>query len=272
MFGNSIEARTRVADRVLPLVARIPNPILRDACGQKVAAVLGVSTGAVEESVRQHGLSLGSGLRDVRSLGASPVPAESLAKPALVRPISRAEIGMIRLLVESVRARAVLLPAMERERLHVGLTVEPIVSILLNRPVSPLPNYHDLIEELSGTGLESAVSAIAVDSEPLDDGDRTLQVVLARLRREKSLRKLRQVTSGGFAGMDGADMAEIPAEGGAELSPGEWETLESAPQASLTQQDDLFSRMTVAHQAATEAVENARALYSHGEDTPRIRP
>jgi hypothetical protein len=179
---------------------------------------------------------------------------------------------MVRLLVESVRARAVLLPAMERERLHDGLTVEPIVSSLLHRPLSPLPDYHDLIEELSGTGLESALSAMAVDSEPLDDGDRTLQVVLARLRREKSLRKLRQISGGGFAGMDGADLAEIPAEEGPELSPGEWETLESAPQASLTEQDDLFSRMTDAHQAATEAAENARALYSRGEDTPRNRP
>jgi hypothetical protein len=150
-------------------------------------------------------------------------------------------MACVRLLIESVKARRPLLLAFDQGKLHHGLPFERLVNFFLEHlenPTEDFPDYNRIDQWISPEDpLRSVLFAMAVDEEPLDDSERTLQLTLARLRREANLRSLREVTGAAH------------------------ESLESfeTPLSQTRTMDDLLAK---AQEAATDLAEQGRIIFS----------
>jgi hypothetical protein len=101
---------------------------------------------------------------------------------------------------------------------------------------------------------------MAVDPEPLDESDRTIHLVLARMRREKSIARLRQLTATEQL-LNDDEVGPAPEF---EVNSNEWDSLSSSPPATI--QNDLFQRLQGAQDAASEAAEHANTMFGRGSD------
>jgi DNA primase len=244
--GQGPDARAKTADELVPLLLAINHPIAREAAIQRAASLLGVSVQSMDELIGRQAKQRSYDTEDFEDPPHSFEDFQNGSQPPMAPPVhpvqlSRFQMACVRLLIESVKARRPLLLAFDQGKLHHGLPFERLVNFFLEHlenPTEDFPDYNRIDQWISPEDpLRSVLFAMAVDEEPLDDSERTLQLTLARLRREANLRSLREVTGAAH------------------------ESLESfeTPLSQTRTTDELLAK---AQEAATDLAEQGRIIFS----------
>lgn len=203
---RTADGKARVGDDVLPLVRRVKNPIAAADHARQVAEFLDVDVSVIQRTLAAgnkpasgaaarpgpgsggSGGSGGGGPEIVAIAGGASAPvAVALSGPVVLPPLR--DLQTLRLLFESAAARAALLGLLAPEGFEdprAGWWLDRLRLLVVESPECfdcPDPLYDRLTPLCEHDSDHALLRVVSMDAEPIDETDRTLKHVVARMQR-----------------------------------------------------------------------------------------